>query len=84
MKATTTLPLRIPSKNFRLYRLSTKICSQTRQKASRPSSLLWQKGYNVLGDHWIGIRTLWKYFKEIGLDGVVGSSWRWSNFKTYI
>lgn len=65
---------RIPSKQFRDY-----IDFQARfvsQKAKRLVDIVHKHGKKAimfLGDHWIGVEPWGKYFKDIGLDGVVGS-----------
>ena len=67
-------PYRIPSKEFLDY-----IDFQQRfvsQKAKRLVDLVHKynkKAIMFLGDHWIGTEPYGKYFKDIGLDGVVGS-----------
>lgn len=65
---------RVPSKTYLDY-----IDFQQRfvcQKAKRLVDLVHDAGKKAimfLGDHWIGTEPYGKYFKEIGLDGVVGS-----------
>lgn len=65
---------RIPSKAFMDYiDFQQKFVSQ---KAKRMVDLVHKYGKKAimfLGDHWIGTEPFGKYFKDIGLDGVVGS-----------
>ncbi|MDO5026377.1 MAG: 1,3-beta-galactosyl-N-acetylhexosamine phosphorylase [Tissierellia bacterium] len=65
---------RIPSKTYLDYMDFTQryVC----KKAKRLVDLVHKynkKAIMFLGDHWIGTEPYGKYFKEIGLDGVVGS-----------
>lgn len=65
---------RVPSKQFKDY-----IDFQQRfvcKKAKKLVDMVHEHGKKAvmfLGDHWIGTEPYGKYFKEIGLDGVVGS-----------
>lgn len=65
---------RIPTKRFLDYMdFQSKYVAQ---KAKRLVDLVHEynkKAIMFLGDHWIGTEPYGKYFKEIGLDGVVGS-----------
>ena len=65
---------RIPTKRFLDYMdFQSKYVAQ---KAKRLVDLVHKynkKAIMFLGDHWIGTEPYGKYFKEIGLDGVVGS-----------
>lgn len=65
---------RIPSKAYLDYLDFTQ--KYVTQKAKRLVDLVHKynkKALMFLGDHWIGTEPYGKYFKDIGLDGVVGS-----------
>lgn len=65
---------RVPSKEFLDYiDFQSKFVAQKAKKLVDLCHKYGKKAIMFLGDHWIGTEPYGKYFKDIGLDGVVGS-----------
>lgn len=65
---------RVPSKEFLDYiDFQSRFVAQKAKKLVDLCHKYGKKAIMFLGDHWIGTEPYGKYFKEIGLDGVVGS-----------
>lgn len=65
---------RVPSKEFLDYiDFQSRFVAQKAKKLVNLCHKYGKKAIMFLGDHWIGTEPYGKYFKEIGLDGVVGS-----------
>lgn len=65
---------RVPSKEFLDYiDFHSKFVAQKAKKLVDLCHKYGKKAIMFLGDHWIGTEPYGKYFKDIGLDGVVGS-----------
>ena len=65
---------RVPSKEFRDYMefQQIEVCKLAKEMVDIVHSY-GKEAMMFLGDHWIGTEPFGKYFKEIGLDSVVGS-----------
>lgn len=65
---------RIPSKEFLDYiDFQSKFVAQKAKRLVDLCHKYGKKAIMFLGDHWVGTEPYGKYFKSIGLDGVVGS-----------